>query len=194
MAIDNKLLGQFDLVGIPPAPRGTPQIEVTFDIDANGIVNVSARDKATGKEQTIRIQASGGLKDDEVERMIKDAELHASEDKKRKELVEVKNKAESLVHNTEKTLKEHEAKIPANVKSEIEANLKELKDNLNSEDPELINQKVEKLMASTIKMGENLYKTEEAPSAGSSSSAPNEEPKKSDDNVVDADFEEVKKD
>ena len=200
MAADNKLLGQFDLVGIPPAPRGTPQIEVTFDIDANGIVNVSAKDKATGKEQAIRIQASGGLKDDEVDRMIKDAEMHSAEDKKKKELVEVRNKADNLIHNTEKTLKEHEAKIPGNIKSEIEAGLKEVKDSMNSDDPAVINEKIEKLMSATMKMGENLYKTTEGnPSAGAatgnadSSNQTSGETKSGDDNVVDADFEEVKK-
>ena len=127
MAADNKLLGQFDLVGIPPAPRGVPQIEVTFDIDANGIVNVSAKDKGTGKEQQIRIQASGGLSDTEIEKMVKDAESHAEEDKKRRELVEARNQAEALVHSTEKAVAEHGDKVDAETKASIEAAVADLK-------------------------------------------------------------------
>ena len=134
MAADNKLLGQFDLVGIPPAPRGVPQIEVTFDIDANGIVNVSAKDKGTGKEQQIRIQASGGLSDAEIEKMVKDAEAHADEDKKRRELVEAKNQAEALVHSTEKALAEHGDKVDAETKSSIETALADLKSATSGED------------------------------------------------------------
>jgi molecular chaperone DnaK len=134
MAADNKMLGQFDLVGIPPAPRGVPQIEVTFDIDANGIVNVSAKDKGTGKEQQIRIQASGGLSDADIEKMVKDAEAHADEDKKRKELVEARNQGEALAHSTEKSLKDYGDKVSAEDKSAIETGIAELKTALEGED------------------------------------------------------------
>ena len=136
MAADNKVLGQFDLVGIPPSQRGIPQIEVTFDIDANGIVNVSAKDKATGKEQQIRIQASGGLSDDDIEKMVNDAETHADEDKKRKEVVEARNHADGLVHSTESNLKEHGDKISEEDKGIIETSLQELKTLLEDEDPD----------------------------------------------------------
>ena len=145
MAADNKLLGQFDLVGIPPAPRGMPQIEVTFDIDANGIVNVSAKDKATAKEQQIRIQASGGLADDEIERMVRDAEAHAEEDQKRRELVETRNHAEALLHTTEKNIAEHGDKIDPADKSGIEAQVAELREALGGEDVEDIKAKMELL-------------------------------------------------
>ena len=141
MAADNKLLGQFDLVGIPPAPRGTPQIEVTFDIDANGIVNVSAKDKSTGKEQQIKIQASGGLSDEEIDKMVKDAEANAETDKKKREEVDVKNQADSLVFQVEKNIKEHGDKISAEDKSKIEADLKDLKEALEKNDAEVIKQK-----------------------------------------------------
>ena len=134
MAADNKLLGQFDLVGIPPAPRGVPQIEVTFDIDANGIVNVSAKDKGTGKEQSIQIKASGGLSEDEIEKMVKEAEAHAEEDKKRRALVEARNQAESLVHLTEKTLAEHDDKLNAADKAAVEKALSDLKSAIGGED------------------------------------------------------------
>ena len=168
MAADNKLLGQFDLVGIPPAPRGVPQIEVTFDIDANGIVNVSAKDKGTGKEQQIRIQASGGLSDAEIEKMVKDAEAHAEEDKKRRELVEAKNQAEALVHSTEKALAEHGDKVDAATKSSIETALAELKAASSSEDPATIQAKSQAVLQASMKLGEAMYKA----SQESSSDAP----------------------
>ena len=145
MAADNKLLGQFDLVGIPPAPRGVPQIEVTFDIDANGIVNVSATDKATGKEQSIRIQASGGLTDADINRMVKEAESHAEEDKKRRELVEVRNQGEALVHSTERMLKDFGDKVAAGDKSAVEAAAAELKSVIQGEDKDAIKQKIDAL-------------------------------------------------
>src|ERR1700737_1307646 len=145
MAADNKLLGQFDLVGIPPAPRGVPQIEVTFDIDANGIVNVSAKDKASGKEQTIRIQASGGLSEAEIQRMVKEAEAHAEEDKRRKELVEARNQADSIIYTIEKTLKESEGRLPANLKNEIEQAVSGLKDAMKADDVQRIRQASERL-------------------------------------------------
>lgn len=194
MAADNKLLGQFDLVGIPPAPRGMPQIEVTFDIDANGIVNVSAKDKATNKEQAIRIQASGGLSDADIEKMVKDAEANAEADKKRKELVEAKNQGESLVLSTEKTLKEHGDKISAAEKSKIEEEIKTLKSALEGEDLDNIKAKTESLMQASLKLGEAMYKQTadsqgaSGPDTGAGASA--EQPQ--DEKVVDADFEEVK--
>src|SRR5205814_1668429 len=138
MAADNKMLGQFDLVGIPPSPRGMPQVEVTFDIDANGIVNVSAKDKSTGKEQQIRIQASGDLSDSDIERMVKEAQSHAEDDKKRRQLVEVKNHADGLIHSAEKGLQEHGGKIPAADKTAIEKDIQSLKDVLSSDDAENI--------------------------------------------------------
>ncbi|PTW62784.1 molecular chaperone DnaK [Breoghania corrubedonensis] len=190
MAADNKMLGQFDLVGIPPAPRGVPQIEVTFDIDANGIVNVSARDKGTGKEQQIRIQASGGLSDADIEQMVKDAEAHAEEDKKRKELVEAKNQAEALIHSTEKTLSEHGDKVSEADKSTIEAALAELKSANEGEDGEAIKAASQKLAEASMKLGEAMYQAqqaegEDAGEAGESASG------EAADDVVDADFEEV---
>ena len=193
MAGDNKLLGQFDLVGIPPAPRGVPQVEVAFDIDANGIVNVSAKDKATSKEQQIRIQASGGLSDGEIERMVRDAESHADEDKKRRETVETRNHAEALIHATEKNLSEHGDKIDATEKAAIEAQIAALREAIASEDAEAIKAGMEQLGQSSMKLGEAMYKAEQQAGAGA---APAEEPAagaKADepDNVVDADFEEV---
>ena len=197
MAADNKLLGQFDLVGIPPAPRGMPQIEVTFDIDANGIVNVSAKDKATNKEQAIRIQASGGLSDADIDKMVKDAEANAEADKKKKEAVEAKNQAESLVHSTEKTLKEHGDKISADEKSKIETELNALKTALEADDASVIKEKTESLMQASLKLGEAMYKSQaEAagaqPGAEAGASAGTGEQPAGDDKVVDADFEEVK--
>ena len=191
MAADNKLLGQFDLVGIPPAPRGMPQIEVTFDIDANGIVNVSAKDKATNKEQAIRIQASGGLSDADIEKMVKDAEANAEADKKRKELVEAKNQAEALVLSTEKTLKEHGDKISSAEKSKIEEEIKTLKSALESDDLDNIKAKTESLMQASLKLGEAMYKQAETAQNTANASGPEAEEKK-DEKVVDADFEEVK--
>lgn len=199
MAADNKLLGQFDLVGIPPAPRGMPQIEVTFDIDANGIVNVSAKDKATNKEQAIRIQASGGLSDADIEKMVKDAEANAEADKKKKELVEAKNQGESLVHSTEKTLKEHGDKVSAAEKGQIEEAINALKTALETEDLTSIKEKTEALMQASMKLGEAMYKAqaEAAQASGAAQGADTgtqgaaEQPA-GDDKVVDADFEEVK--
>ena len=194
MAADNKLLGQFDLVGIPPAPRGMPQIEVTFDIDANGIVNVSAKDKATNKEQAIRIQASGGLSDADIEKMVKDAEANAEADKKKKELVEAKNQGESLVHSTEKTLKEHGDKVSAAEKTQIEDAVKALKTALEAEDLSSIKEKTDALMQVSLKLGEAMYKAQaeaaQANGATQGAEANAEQPK--DEKVVDADFEEVK--
>ena len=195
MAADNKLLGQFDLMGIPSAPRGVPQIEVTFDIDANGIVNVSAKDKATGKEQQIRIQASGGLSDDDIDQMVKDAEAHADEDKKKREVVDARNQADSLIHTTEKTLGEHGDKIDAADKSEIEVKVQELKDVLESEDAEDIKAKTEALMQAAMKLGEAMYQAEQAEQAeaGDASDAGDAGDATGGDDaeVVDADFEEV---
>ncbi|MBV8120980.1 MAG: molecular chaperone DnaK [Alphaproteobacteria bacterium] len=166
MAADNKLLGQFDLVGIPSAPRGMPQVEVTFDIDANGIVQVSAKDKATGKEQQIRIQASGGLSEADIERMVKDAEAHASEDKRRRELVEVRNNADALIHTTERTLRENGEKIPSGDRQAVEQAMQALKDTLASEDAEQIKSKTEALAQVAMKIGEALYKAQQGAQAG----------------------------
>jgi len=195
MAADNKLLGQFDLVGIPPAARGMPQIEVTFDIDANGIVNVSAKDKSTGKEQQIRIQASGGLSDDEIERMVKEAEENAEEDKKKRESVDTKNQADSLINETEKNLKEHGDKVPEEDKNKITADIEELKKVKDSDDIEAIKTKTEALVQSSMKLGEAIYKQD--PQAGAPQPDPSgEEPSsdKKDEKVVDAEFEEVDED
>ena len=196
MAADNKLLGQFDLVGIPPAPRGMPQIEVTFDIDANVIVNVSAKDKATNKEQAIRIQASGGLSDADIEKMVKDAEANAEADKKKKELIEAKNQAESLIHTTEKTLKENADKVSSADKEAIESAITALKGVIEGDDAAAIKEKSDALMQASLKLGEAMYKAQGAAAGagnaqGAEQGAPEAEPKK-DDNVVDADFEEVK--
>lgn len=193
IAAHNKLLGQFDLVGIPPAPRGMPQIEVTFDIDANGIVNVSAKDKATNKEQAIRIQASGGLSDADIEKMVKDAEANAEADKKKKELVEAKNQAEGLIHTTEKTLKENSDKVSSADKDAIESAITALKGVMEGEDAAAIKEKTDALMQASMKLGEAMYKAQGAAAGaqGAEQGAPEAEEKK-DDNVVDADFEEVK--
>ena len=174
MAQHNKLLGQFDLVGIPPAPRGVPQIEVTFDIDANGIVSVSAKDKATGKEQQIRIQASGGLSDAEIQKMVKDAEAHAAEDKQRKELVEAKNHAEGMIHSTEKSLAEFGDKVAAADKSAIETAISELKSALEGESKDQIEQKTNALGQVAMKLGEAMYRQsqgEETPPPGAGAGA-----------------------
>ena len=194
MAADNKLLGQFDLVGIPPAPRGTPQIEVTFDIDANGIVNVSAKDKSTGKEQQIKIQASGGLSDEEIDKMVKDAEANAETDKKKREEVDVKNQADSLVFQVEKNIKEHGDKISAEDKSKIEADLKDLKEALEKNDAEVIKQKTQDLTQSSMKMGEAMYKDQqstETPGAEQPQQENKSDENKNEDDVIDADYEEV---
>jgi molecular chaperone DnaK len=193
MAADNKLLGQFDLVGIPPAPRGVPQIEVTFDIDANGIVNVSATDKATGKEQSIRIQASGGLSDADIERMVKEAESHAEEDKKRREVVEMKNQGEALVHSTEKMLKDFGEKVPAADKGVVETALADLKSALQGEDKDAIKQKIDAVAQASMKLGEALYQSSQGAAAGGAGSADSGGGDGKED-VVDVDFEEVKDD
>lgn len=193
MAADNKLLGQFDLVGLPPAPRGVPQVEVTFDIDANGIVHVSAKDKATGKEQSVRIQASGGLSDAEVERMVKDAEAHATEDKKKREFVEAKNQAEALVHATEKQLVDNASNAAvAAVKGDVESAIANVKDALGSDDTEKIKAATNALAQVAMKIGEAIYSASAGTGgdAGDTTSAS----ESADDNVVDADFEEVKDD
>ena len=191
IAAHNKLLGQFDLVGIPPAPRGMPQIEVTFDIDANGIVNVSAKDKATNKEQAIRIQASGGLSDADIEKMVKDAEANAEADKKKKEEVETRNQAEALMHSTEKTLKENADKISATDKSAIESAIDALKTALDGTDTAVIKEKSDALMQASLKLGEAMYKAQsEANPADTSSAGANTTG--NDEKVVDADYEEVK--
>ncbi len=188
MAADNKLLGQFDLVGIPPAPRGFPQIEVTFDIDANGIVNVTAKDKATNKEQAIRIQASGGLSDAEIDKMVRDAEANAAADKKRRELVEAKNHADALTHSTEKSLSEHGDKVAPEVKAQIEADLKALKEVIDGDDVEAIKAKTGALAQLAMKLGEAMYKDQAEPQAGPQAEAA---AKPGEEGVVDADFEEV---
>src|SRR3712207_3173280 len=186
MAADNKLLGQFDLVGIPPAPRGMPQIEVTFDIDANGIVNVSAKDKATGKEQAIRIQASGGLSEAEIQKMVKDAEAHAAEDKKRKELVESKNQGESLIHATEKSVKEHGDKVSESDRQGITTAIDALRQALGGEDSEVIKARTTDLMQASMKLGEAMYAASQAGAEGSEQ--PEGETAQKDD-VIDADFQ-----
>ena len=195
MANDNKMLGNFDLVGIPPAPRGMPQVEVTFDIDANGIVNVSAKDKATNKEQKIKIQASGGLSDSDIDNMVKDAESHAEEDKKKKESIEARNQADALVYSTEKSMKEHGEKLPAEDKDKIEEALKGLKDALASENAtsEEINSKVEPLNTAAMKLGEMMYKESQEQAAAEGAKGDNKNNTEEAD-VVDADFEEVKPD
>ncbi|MFT3732735.1 MAG: molecular chaperone DnaK [Hyphomicrobium sp.] len=194
MAADNKILGQFDLVGIPPAPRGVPQIEVTFDIDANGIVHVSAKDKATGKEQSIRIQASGGLSDADIDKMVKDAEAHAAEDKKRRELVEVRNQTEALIHGTEKSLEEN-GSIPAvaAIKGEVEAAITAAKDAIAGEDAEAIRSASTALTQVAMKIGEAVY-TAKGGAEGMGGAEASSENSSSGDDVVDADFEEVKDD
>ena len=203
MAADNKLLGQFDLVGIPAAPRGVPQIEVTFDIDANGIVNVSAKDKGTGKEQQIRIQASGGLSDDDINRMVREAEQHASDDRRRRELVEARNHADGVIHSSERNLKEHGEKLSPGEKAAIEADLMKLKDALKGEDAESVRTLTQQLLQSSMKLGEAMYKA--GAGTGGQGGGPSGGPAgggakgggaagggaKPDDKVVDASYEEV---
>jgi molecular chaperone DnaK len=193
MAADNKLLGQFDLVGIPPAPRGVPQVEVTFDIDANGIVNVTAKDKATNKEQQIRIQASGGLSEADIDKMVKDAEAHAAEDKKRRAMVDTKNQADALVHSTEKALSEHGDKVGQEERTAIENAIASVKEAVKGEDVEAIQQKTQALAQASMKLGEAMYKAQAAQGAegaqpGGEGGTPNNE------NVVDAEFTEVDED
>jgi molecular chaperone DnaK len=194
MATDNKLLGNFELVGIAPAPRGVPQIEVTFDIDANGIVNVSAKDKGTGKEQKIQIQASGGLSDEEIEKMVKDAEANKEADKKKRESVDVRNQADTLIHSTEKNIKEHGSKISDAEKKAIEDGSAALKESLKGEDIEDIKKKTETLVQASMKLGEAIYKSQQSTKPESNKDDGKDEKEKKDDNVVDADFEEVKDD
>jgi molecular chaperone DnaK len=186
MAADNKILGQFDLVGIPPAPRGLPQIEVTFDIDANGIVNVQAKDKGTGKEQQIRIQASGGLSEADIDQMVKDAEAHAAEDKVRRELVEAKNHGEALVHSTERSLADYGDKVSEADKSAIEAAVAALKTALEGDDVEAIKAKTNELAEAGMKLGEAMYKESQAATDGGDGDAGTKN-----EDVVDVDFEEV---
>lgn len=188
LAVHNKLLGQFNLEGIPPAPRGMPQIEVTFDIDVNGIVHVSAKDKASGKEQKVTIQASGGLKEEEIEAMVKDAEKNAAEDKKRKEAIEVRNRADTLIYSSEKSLKEHGDKVSSDDKKSIEEAIAELKSALEEDNLEKINEKTEVLAAASMKIGEAMYKTE---GMGKPSAAHTEHKDSGDDKVVDGQFKDV---
>ncbi|KAB2855647.1 MAG: Hsp70 family protein, partial [Bauldia sp.] len=188
MAADNKLLGQFDLVGIPPAPRGVPQIEVTFDIDANGIVNVSAKDKGTGKEHQIRIQASGGLSDADIEKMVKDAESHAAEDKKRRELVEARNQAEALAHSAEKSLKDYGDKVSEDDRKAIEDALAALRTAAEGDDVEEIKAKSNALAEASMKLGQAMYEASQAEAAQTDAKA---DASGSGDDVVDADFEEI---
>ncbi|MGB7432570.1 MAG: Hsp70 family protein, partial [Ahrensia sp.] len=194
MAADNKLLGQFDLVGIPPAPRGVPQIEVTFDIDANGIVNVKAKDKGTGKEHEIRIQASGGLSDAEIEQMVKDAEANAEADKKRRETVEAKNQAESLIDSTEKSMKEHGDKVSDEDKMAIDDAIAALKEEIGKEelDGDAVSSKTETLMQASMKLGQAIYEASQAEEE--SAAAADAAADAMDDDVVDADFEEINDD
>ncbi|MEA1619589.1 molecular chaperone DnaK [Erythrobacter sp. T5W1-R] len=193
MAADNKLLGNFDLIGIPPAPRGVPQIEVTFDIDANGIVSVSAKDKGTGKEQTIKIQASGGLSDADIDQMVKDAEKFAEEDKKRRAMAEARNQADSLVHSTEKQLAEHGDKIDAATKSEVEAAVAAAKTALEGDDADAINAKAQELTQAAMKMGQQIYEREQAQGADAAAAGAGEDAAPQED-VVDAEFSEVDED
>jgi molecular chaperone DnaK len=192
MASDNKMLGNFELVGIAPAARGVPQIEVTFDIDANGIVNVSAKDKGTGKEQKIQIQASGGLSDEEIEKMVKDAEANKEEDKKKRESVDVRNQADTLLHSTEKNLKEHGVKVSDAEKKAIEDASSDLKESIKGTDTEDIKKKTETLVQASMKLGEAIYKSQQSAKPDASKDDGKNDKGKKDDTVVDADFEEVK--
>jgi molecular chaperone DnaK len=194
MAADNKLLGQFDLVGIPPAPRGVPQIEVTFDIDANGIVNVSAKDKGTGKEHQIRIQASGGLSDTDIEKMVKDAEANADADKKRRALVEAKNQAEALVHSSEKSLKDYGDKVAADDRKAIEDAIASLKSAAEGDDADDITAKTQTLAEVSMKLGQAMYEAQQAEASNADAAATDEAKAAGDDDVVDADFEEINDD
>jgi len=196
MATDNKLLGNFELVGIPNAPRGVPQIEVTFDIDANGIVSVSAKDKGTGKEQKIQIQASGGLSDEEIKNMVKDAEANKEADKKKREAVDSRNQADTIIHTTEKNLKEHGSKISDADKKIIETGISDLRNALKGTDAEEVKKKTQALVQSSMKLGEAVYKSQqkdpEKKDTKQSKDSKNKDQNK--ENVVDADFEEVKED
>jgi molecular chaperone DnaK len=188
MAADNKVLGQFDLMGIPPAPRGMPQIEVAFDIDANGIVHVTAKDKATNKEQSIRIQANGGLSDADIDKMVKEAEANAASDKARKEMVEAVNAADSLIHSTEKAMAEHGDKVGAEERAAIETALADLKTAKDGTDPEDIRMKTNTLVQASMKLGEAMYASQQGTGDSDDATAT------ADDGVVDAEFEEVSPD
>jgi molecular chaperone DnaK len=196
MASDNKILGNFELVGIPPAARGTPQIEVTFDIDANGIVNVSAKDKGTGKEQKIQIQASGGLSEEEIQKMVKDAEANKEADKKTRETVDARNQADSIVFSTEKSLKEHGDKISEDEKKAIENGISDLRNALKGTDTEEVKKKTQSLVQVSMKLGEAVYKSQQKDQGqpGKPGDQKNKEENKDKENVVDADFEDVKED
>jgi molecular chaperone DnaK len=194
MASDNKFLGNFELVGIAPAPRGVPQIEVTFDIDANGIVNVSAKDKGTGKEQKIQIQASGGLSEEEINKMVKEAEANKEEDKKKRDSVDARNQADTLLHSTEKNLKEHGSKVSEADKKAIETASSNLRNVLKGTDVEEIKKKIQDLVQSSMKLGEAIYKSQQNAKPNASKDNDKKDKGKKDDNVVDADFEEVKDD
>jgi molecular chaperone DnaK len=187
MANDNKTIGRFELTDIPPAPRGVPQVDVTFDIDANGILNVSAKDLGTGKEQSIVITASSGLSDEEVEKMVKDAELHASEDQKKRELIEARNQADGLVYTTDKALKEHGDKVDEETRKNIETALEELKTAIEGEDSEAIKSKTETLATASQKLGEVVYQQAQSEAEAGSEGADDDQK----DDVVDAEFEEV---
>ena len=193
MAADNKILGNFELVGIAPAPRGVPQIEVTFDIDANGIVNVSAKDKGTGKEQKIQIQASGGLSEEEINKMVKEAEANKDADKKKRESVDVRNQADTLLHSTEKNLKEHGSKVSDTDKKAIETASANLRNALKGTNVEDIKKNTQDLVQASMKLGEAIYKSQQnSKPADTPKDAKVKEEGKKDENVVDADFEEVK--
>ena len=194
MATDNKLLGNFELLGIPNAPRGIPQIEVAFDIDANGIVSVSAKDKGTGKEQKIQIQASGGLSDDDISKMVKDAEINKEADKKKRETVDVRNQADSIIHTTEKNLKEHGSKVSDVEKKSIETGMSDLKNALKGTDAEEIKKKTQNLIQVSMKLGEAIYKDQQKGASEKSTQQNNTSKKEDKENVVDADFEDVKED
>jgi molecular chaperone DnaK len=198
MAAGNKTLGRFELVGIPPAPRGVPQIEVTFDIDANGIVNVSAKDLATGKEQSIQITASSGLSEEEIDRLVKDAEMHADEDKKKKKLVEARNQADSLIYSTEKSLKEMGDKVDAETKGKVDDAVEKLKKAMEGSDAEEIQKRTEELTQASHKLAEAMYQKASASEAGQQggqgAGGAGEQSAAADEDVVDADYEEVKED
>ena len=191
MATDNKLLGQFNLEDIPPAARGMPQIEVAFDIDANGIVSVSAKDKGTGKEQKITIQASGGLSDDEIDEMVKDAEANAEADKERRELVEARNQAEGLIHSTEKSMEEHADKVDPTTIEAIELSIAALKDELENDNVGKIKSGIQNVSEAAMKLGEAIYKEEQAKAEGTDGAADGDEPRSVEDDIVDADFEDL---
>ena len=196
MASGNKSLGEFNLEGIAPAPRGTPQIEVSFDIDANGILHVGAKDKATGKENKITIKANSGLSEEEIQQMVKDAELNAAEDKKKLEIVQSRNQADAAVHSVKKSLNEHGDKLDAGEKEKIEAAIKEVETALKGEDKAEIDTKTEALMTVSQKLGEKVYadmQAQQAAATGGATGAANESTKPADDNVVDAEVKEVKK-